>query len=364
MPGALTAVLAEPIRRLQALVGPAWSPGPGGDPSAALFDARDVLSETAAAAARAWRATGAGWHGSGADAAAEYAAATTTAIDEAAERTGSMGVVAGQAADAVAHARRRLQQILDDFEAVASALEPRLDSPGVAQELLAEAREALHQAITVVEELLGELDRHAAAPDAPAAVPTPTVPTASGAGGWGAQTPGGWGGGAPAGASYGGPGAGTSGDGAGEWAAFTHGADTPDAASFGEGVEIRLPDGSVVLAPNAAAAAAVRHALTQLGVPYQWGGTTPGVGLDCSGLTQWAYREAGLTIPRLAQEQDIGAAVAPGELRPGDLAVWDGHVAMVVGNNMMIEAGDPVKLSPIRTSNAGQGFQGFWRPTA
>jgi len=364
MPGALTAVLAEPIRRLQALVGPAWSPGPGGDPSAALFDARDVLSETAAAAARAWRATGAGWHGSGADAAAEYAAATTTAIDEAAERTGSMGVVAGQAADAVAHARRRLQQILDDFEAVASALEPRLDSPGVAQELLAEAREALHQAITVVEELLGELDRHAAALDAPAAVTTPTVPTASGAGGWGAQTPGGWGGGAPAGASYGGPGAGTSGDGAGEWAAFTHGADTPDAASFGEGVEIRLPDGSVVLAPNAAAAAAVRHALTQLGVPYQWGGTTPGVGLDCSGLTQWAYREAGLTIPRLAQEQDIGAAVAPGELRPGDLAVWDGHVAMVVGNNMMIEAGDPVKLSPIRTSNSGQGFQGFWRPTA
>ena len=366
MPGALTAVLAEPIRRLQALVGPAWSPGPGGDPSAALFDARDVLSETAAAAARAWRATGAGWHGSGADAAAEDAAATTTAIDEAAERTGSMGVVAGQAADAVAHARRRLQQILDDFEAVASALEPRLDSPGVAQELLAEARDALQQAITVVEDLLGELDRHAAALDAHA----PTVPAASGspaasgAGGWGAQTPGGWGGGAPAGASYGGPGAGTSGDGAGEWAAFTHGADTPDAANFGEGVEIRLPDGSVVMAPNAAAAAAVRHALTQLGVPYQWGGTTPGVGLDCSGLTQWAYREAGLTIPRLAQEQDIGAAVAPGELRPGDLAVWDGHVAMVVGNNMMIEAGDPVKLSPIRTSNSGQGFQGFWRPTA
>ena len=366
MPGALTAVLAEPIRRLQALVGPAWSPGPGGDPSAALLDARDVLTETAAAAARAWRATGEGWHGSGADAAAEYAAATTTAIDEAAERTGSMGVVAGQAADAVAHARRRLQQILDDFEAVASALEPRLDSPGVAQELLAEARDALQQAITVVEDLLGELDRHAAALDAHA----PTVPAASGspaasgAGGWGAQTPGGWGGGAPAGGPYGGPGVGASGGGAGEWAAFTHGADTPDAANFGEGVEIRLPDGSVVMAPNAAAAAAVRHALTQLGVPYQWGGTTPGVGLDCSGLTQWAYREAGLNIPRLAQEQDIGAAVAPGDLRPGDLAVWDGHVAMVVGNGTMIEAGDPVKLSPIRTSNAGQGFQGFWRPTA
>jgi len=126
---------------------------------------------------------------------------------------------------------------------------------------------------------------------------------------------------------------------------------------------VRLPDGAVVLAPNALAASAVRHALTQLGVPYQWGGTTPGVGLDCSGLTQWAYGEAGLNLPRLAQEQDVGAAMAPDSLRPGDLAVWDGHVAMIVGDGTMIEAGDPVKLSPIRTSNAGQGFQGFWRPT-
>ena len=107
----------------------------------------------------------------------------------------------------------------------------------------------------------------------------------------------------------------------------------------------------------------VSEAATYLGVPYQWGGTAPGVGLDCSGLTQWAYHEAGLNIPRLAQEQDIGTAVDAGSLRPGDLAVWDGHVAMIVGNGTMIEAGDPVHLSPIRTTNAGQGFQGFWRPT-
>jgi cell wall-associated NlpC family hydrolase len=142
------------------------------------------------------------------------------------------------------------------------------------------------------------------------------------------------------------------------------GAAVGDPADFGAGVAVRLPDGSTATAPNAVAASAVRHALTQLGVPYDWGGTTPGVGLDCSGLTQWAYREAGLDIPRLAQEQDIGAAVDAGSLRPGDLAVWDGHVAMIVGNGTMIEAGDPVQLSPIRTTNAGQGFQGFWRPTA
>jgi cell wall-associated NlpC family hydrolase len=139
---------------------------------------------------------------------------------------------------------------------------------------------------------------------------------------------------------------------------------TTDAAAFGDGVAVRLPDGSTVTAPNDTAASAVRHALTQLGVHYQWGGEAPGVAMDCSGLTQWAYHEAGLNLPRLAQEQDIGAAVARGSLRPGDLAVWDGHVAMIVGNNTMIEAGDPVHLSPIRTTNAGQGFQGFWRPTA
>jgi hypothetical protein len=37
---------------------------------------------------------------------------------------------------------------------------------------------------------------------------------------------------------------------------------------------------------------------------------------------------------------------------------------MIVGNGQMIEAGDPIHLSLIRTTNAGQGFQGFWRPTA
>ena len=129
------------------------------------------------------------------------------------------------------------------------------------------------------------------------------------------------------------------------------------------GVPVRLPDGTLVLAPTVTAADAVRHALTQLGVPYQWGGTAPDVGLDCSGLTQWAYREAGLLLPRLAQDQDVGASVAANEVLPGDLAVWDGHVAMVVGDGLMIEAGDPVQLSPIRTTNAGQGFQGFFRPT-
>lgn len=43
--------------------------------------------------------------------------------------------------------------------------------------------------------------------------------------------------------------------------------------------------------------AVIAAAYSQLGVPYVWGGTTPGVGLDCSGLTQYCYRQAGIAIP-------------------------------------------------------------------
>jgi cell wall-associated NlpC family hydrolase len=256
----------------------------------------------------------------------------------------------------VARAHQRLRRIVDGFEERAAALESYLDSPEVVAALKAEAQRALEEAVAVVEDLQEELDGHTAA------LPLPVASRPA------STTPARFGGSAPISAmpsspvSNGSPVAGF-GDLAKLFspdAPATH----PEAAGFGDGVAIRLPDGTTVTAPNAVAASAVRHALTQLGVPYDWGGTTPGVGLDCSGLTQWAYSEAGLNIPRLAQEQDIGAPVAAGSLRPGDLEVWDGHVAMVVGSGQMIEAGDPVKLSPIRTDNAGQGFQGFWRPTA
>lgn len=80
-------------------------------------------------------------------------------------------------------------------------------------------------------------------------------------------------------------------------------------------------------------------------------------------MTQWAYRQAGVELPRLAQEQNVGVPVGMDELQPGDLAVWDGHVAMYAGDGQLIEAGDPVSLNPLRTSNAGMAFKGFWRPT-
>lgn len=132
----------------------------------------------------------------------------------------------------------------------------------------------------------------------------------------------------------------------------------------GTGVEINLPDGSTVEAPNETAAKAVRAALNNLGVPYVWGGTSPGVGLDCSGLTMTSYGEAGLEIPRHSSAQAIGAEVpSADDLVPGDLIVWDGHVAMYIGNGQLVEAGDPVQVGPLRTTNSGMAFMGFYRPT-
>ncbi|MEO3761588.1 NlpC/P60 family protein [Mycobacterium sp. B14F4] len=358
MPSPLVATLAAPIREVQTLLGP-------GAHSTELTDVlhrvRIALQEVSDDANQAWRRTAEQWTGPGADAAANHVAAAVARIQDAAERVGRLGSSVETAQAAVTAARERLRNIVEAFEARAAALESHLDSPDTAEELLAEARRSLAEAVAVVEELRAELDGQAAA--LPSSTAAPAAPAATTPASFGAPMP-------SSGLGSGGSGLGSGGSPSAGFGSLLRdvaeqaSVDTPDAAAFGDGVAVRLPDGSSAMAPNAVAASAVRHALTQLGVPYDWGGTTPGVGLDCSGLTQWAYAEAGLSLPRLAQEQDVGAPVAAGALRPGDLAVWDGHVAMVVGNGQMIEAGDPVKLSPIRTTNIGQGFQGFWRPTA
>ena len=96
----------------------------------------------------------------------------------------------------------------------------------------------------------------------------------------------------------------------------------------------------------------VNAAYSQLGVNYVWGGTTPNVGLDCSGLTQYCYAQAGISIPRTSQEQSAKGKVFTNP-EPGDICVSnnEGHVAIYIGNGQMIEApdvGQQVKVSAVR----------------
>ena len=83
--------------------------------------------------------------------------------------------------------------------------------------------------------------------------------------------------------------------------------------------------------------AIIAAAYSQLGVPYVWGGTTPGVGLDCSGLTQYCYRQAGVMIPRNSEDQAaFGRKVPVSEATPGDILWRPGHVGIYIGEDRYI----------------------------
>ncbi|RKE18304.1 transglycosylase family protein [Streptomyces sp. TLI_171] len=96
-------------------------------------------------------------------------------------------------------------------------------------------------------------------------------------------------------------------------------------------------------------AAAIDFALSKLGQAYIYGGTGNG-GWDCSGLTQAAFRQAGISLPRVAADQaDYSTRVSLDSLQPGDLLFWSNngansgvyHVALYVGDGKYVEAANP-----------------------
>lgn len=315
--------------------------------------------------------------------AAHSVAAIGESVTALVESAGEIARVTAVAAEIVVRGTIEVAAIVQSFLSSAAALGPTLLTPPGQVALLGLATEHLTRGLQVAERVQAELRGPTAELRAIAAAipPAPPAPGALGAGGAGGtidastaaytgSDPGAFGAAGGAGAGTVGAGAAVGagvGVGAGGEAGAAASSGAPlgdaDAGVVGGGVDVVLPDGSVATAPNEQAANAVRNALSQQGVPYVWGGTTPGQGLDCSGLTQWAYRDAGVEIPRLAQEQNVGVQVQQADLMPGDLAVWDGHVAMYIGNGQLVEAGDPVAVSGLRTDNIGMSFYGFYRPT-
>lgn len=88
----------------------------------------------------------------------------------------------------------------------------------------------------------------------------------------------------------------------------------------------------------------VVDALGQIGRPYRYGGTSP-EGFDCSGLVQYVYRQAGISLPRSAREQfEVGREIDLDEAEPGDLLFYRfnggkiDHVAVYVGDGRAVHA--------------------------
>ncbi|GAA1972018.1 C40 family peptidase [Kitasatospora viridis] len=113
------------------------------------------------------------------------------------------------------------------------------------------------------------------------------------------------------------------------------------------------------------AAAAVQFAYAQLGKPYVWGATGPG-SFDCSGLTGAAWRAAGVSLPRVSEDQwNAGRRIARADLQPGDLVFFYGdlhHVGIYIGNGQMIHAPRTGKNVTVLPIDAMPSYMGAVRP--
>jgi peptidoglycan DL-endopeptidase CwlO len=119
-------------------------------------------------------------------------------------------------------------------------------------------------------------------------------------------------------------------------------------------------------APNAGAQAAVDAALSQVGKPYQWAAAGPD-SYDCSGLTMWAWAQAGVALPHNSGMQYAATPrVDQSDWQPGDLLFFGSpihHVAMYIGNGQMVEA--PYTGAQVRVVSASRSdYVGAGRPGA
>jgi peptidoglycan DL-endopeptidase CwlO len=114
-----------------------------------------------------------------------------------------------------------------------------------------------------------------------------------------------------------------------------------------------------IVANSDAAQIAVDTAMAQRGKPYVWAASGPG-SFDCSGLTAFAYKAAGVSLPHSsAMQSRMGQPVSREDLQPGDLVFFYSpvsHVGIYIGNGQMVHAptsGDVVKVAPLMSGFSG-----------
>ena len=117
----------------------------------------------------------------------------------------------------------------------------------------------------------------------------------------------------------------------------------------------------------------ITEAEKYLGYPYVWGGSSPSTSFDCSGFVSWVINHCGngWNVGRLTAEglRQICAIIPRSEAKPGDLIFFQGtynttgasHVAIYVGNGMMIHCGNPIQYASIDTAYWQAHFYCFGR---
>jgi len=126
-----------------------------------------------------------------------------------------------------------------------------------------------------------------------------------------------------------------------------------DASIVASDSGISTPQGIGTSPGSALGSRVVAIAMQYLGIPYVWGGASPGQGFDCSGLTMYVFAQVGVSLPHYAASQyTLGVAISRDQLQPGDLVFFNGlgHMGMYIGSGQFIHAphtGDVVKISSL-----------------
>jgi cell wall-associated NlpC family hydrolase len=228
---------------------------------------------------------------------------------------------AEELADTIAEAQAATVELTAEYQAQRAEAEAELGEALAAEE------------VRRAEESARQLERDAAAAQSAAAAST----SAGSGGGTGGDDGGGNGGG---------DGGGDGGDGGGGGAA--------PAPSGGETPPTPVADPVNYPAPSSLAGTAIAAALSQQGVPYVAYMSSPGEGFDCSGLTSYAWGQAGVYLAHQSRAQAGSVPHVPkSEAQPGDLIFYYSpisHVAIYLGDGMLIHApatGKTVSVAPV-----------------